>query len=152
MTRSVSLANIRRRKNLYGKNRFDIVTGPRWAYRRKRDWYWLEPNPAAWRNVLKTLPRRADADYEERLAEYQKQLKEAADPNNEGMRKLMSLGWLPREPKRFKVTPPDCDSHYRRMYRCAAVNLWDHRTRAIARRLAMPSATNHPDRRGPGRV
>jgi hypothetical protein len=78
------------------KNGFRIQTGPVWAYREHpwRPWE-QEPDPAAWRNILRTLQRRADADYKRRLADHQATL--------EWRR---SFGLRPVEPTPYQVGPP----------------------------------------------
>jgi hypothetical protein len=101
MVRTVKPADVR--LNRYG----NIVTAPAWAYRGGRDGR-AKPIPAAWRDVLRVLQRRADARYERQLADYERRLAEyeqrLAEPNPERWGALTRHP--PWKPVRWKVRPP----------------------------------------------
>lgn len=97
--RFVTLADIR-----VNRRWWHIVAAPKWAYREVNQEYWTgrEPIPSAWRNVLRQVQRRADADYRRRLAEHEESQKRAAA--SEGLRWM--LGYP--KPTPTLVRPPTC--------------------------------------------
>jgi hypothetical protein len=104
MPREVTLQDVR----LYPDG--GVMAGPLWAYRRAEGGR-LEPDPAAWRKVLRRLQRRADNRHRRKVAEYEVRRAEwGAKSAEERSRYGAYRG--PREPERVKVRPPSYWDRY----------------------------------------